>query len=72
MYISFSSLSADGIKCYQCSSTEDQRKPTGDWATDQYTRNRYGGNNLGNLTTPSFPNTKATDCFFFSFLPDKV
>ncbi len=36
----FSLSIAGSIKCYQCSSTEDQRKPTGDWATDQFTRNR--------------------------------
>lgn len=28
------------IKCYQCSSTEDQRQPTGVWSEDQYTQNR--------------------------------
>ena len=28
------------IKCFQCSSTEDQRKPTGVWSEDHYTQNR--------------------------------
>merc|ERR1712141_197609 len=32
------------IKCFQCSSTEDQRKPTGVWSEDQYTQNRYEDN----------------------------
>lgn len=32
------------IKCYQCSSTEDQRQPTGVWSEDQYTQNRYEDN----------------------------
>merc|ERR1711981_1251968 len=32
------------IKCFQCSSTEDQRKPTGVWSLDQYTQNRYEDN----------------------------
>ena len=30
----------DCIKCFQCSSTEDQRKPTGVWSEDHYTQNR--------------------------------
>merc|ERR1711868_245600 len=29
------------IKCFQCSSTEDQRKPTGVWSLDQYTQDRF-------------------------------
>merc|ERR1711976_624400 len=32
------------IKCFQCSSTEDQRKPTGVWSEDHYTQNRYEDN----------------------------
>lgn len=32
------------IKCYQCSSTEDQRKPTGIWSKDQYTQSRFEDN----------------------------
>ena len=35
---------ASPIKCFQCSSTEDQRKPTGVWSEDQYTQNRWGKN----------------------------
>ena len=35
------SVSGNCIKCFQCSSTEDQRKPTGVWSEDQYTQNRY-------------------------------
>ena len=31
----------NGIKCFQCDSLEDQRKPTGVWSLDQYTQNRY-------------------------------
>merc|ERR1712004_411896 len=34
----------DCIKCFQCSSTEDQRKPTGVWSEDHYTQNRYEDN----------------------------
>jgi len=29
------------IKCYQCSSTEDQRKPTGIWSKDQFSQDRF-------------------------------
>merc|ERR1712117_214600 len=36
--------SVSGIKCYQCSSTEDQRKPTGLWSKDQYTQSRFEDN----------------------------
>jgi len=36
--------SVHAIKCFQCSSTEDQRKPTGVWSEDQYTQNRYEDN----------------------------
>ena len=36
--------SGDCIKCFQCSSTEDQRKPTGVWSEDHYTQNRYEDN----------------------------
>jgi len=32
------------IKCYQCSSTEDQHKPTGIWSKDQFTQNRFEDN----------------------------
>ena len=35
---------AECIKCFQCSSTEDQRKPTGVWSEDHYTQNRYEDN----------------------------
>ena len=34
-------LSGFAIKCFQCASTEDQRKPTGVWSLDQYTQNRF-------------------------------
>eukprot|EP00092_Neocalanus_flemingeri_P027787 GFUD01030163.1.p1 GENE.GFUD01030163.1~~GFUD01030163.1.p1 ORF type:complete len:163 (+),score=31.03 GFUD01030163.1:86-574(+) len=34
----------DTIKCYQCSSTEDQRKPTGIWSKDQYSQDRFEDN----------------------------
>jgi len=33
-------LAGIAIKCFQCASTEDQRKPTGVWSLDQYTQNR--------------------------------
>merc|ERR1712244_38403 len=32
------------IKCFQCSSTEDQRKPTGIWSKDQYSQDRFEDN----------------------------
>ena len=37
-------FSGECIKCFQCSSTEDQRKPTGVWSEDHYTQNRYEDN----------------------------
>ena len=40
----FSIATGSCIKCFQCSSTEDQRKPTGVWSLDQYTQNRYAWN----------------------------
>merc|ERR1712107_893021 len=40
--ISYNTVSS--IKCYQCSSTEDQRKPTGIWSKDQFTQNRFEDN----------------------------
>ncbi len=43
MYIP-SAFSGECIKCFQCSSTEDQRKPTGVWSEDHYTQNRYEDN----------------------------
>merc|ERR1712026_217600 len=29
------------IKCYQCASTEDQRKPTGIWSKDRFAQDRF-------------------------------
>merc|ERR1712203_9218 len=29
------------IKCYQCASTEDQRKPTGIWSKDKFAQDRF-------------------------------
>ncbi len=42
--ISFFPFLGKCIKCFQCSSTEDQRKPTGVWSEDHYTQNRYEDN----------------------------
>merc|ERR1712141_555223 len=31
----------ESIKCYQCASTEDQRKPTGIWSKDRFAQDRF-------------------------------
>ena len=37
----YSCNAGESIKCYQCASTEDQRKPTGIWSKDRFAQDRF-------------------------------
>merc|ERR1711862_762658 len=42
--LTFIIKSGERIKCYQCASTEDQRKPTGIWSKDKFAQDRFEDN----------------------------